>query len=56
MRMRKLLLQAMGAVLLTCALAMTAGAQERCKGELVKASGKATIWGDKRATRLAIDN
>jgi hypothetical protein len=44
------------AVLATCMTVWTASAQERCKGELVKASGKATLWGDKRATRLAIDN
>jgi hypothetical protein len=39
------------------ALAVDASAQdERCKGELIKASGKATILGQGRATRLAIDN
>jgi hypothetical protein len=43
-------------VLMTSVVAWTASAQERCKGELVKASGNATLWGDKRATRLAIDN
>jgi hypothetical protein len=41
---------------MTCVMAVTVNAQERCKGEMVKASGKATLWGDKRATRLAIDN
>jgi Putative peptidoglycan binding domain len=54
--MKRLLLLAAGAILLSCAMAMTASAQDRCKGEMVKAAGKATIWGDKRAKRLAIDN
>jgi len=48
----------MGAgVLLLAGFTVTADAQEeRCKGELIKASGKATILGQGRATRLAIDN
>ena len=48
----------MGAgVLLLVGFTAPADAQEeRCKGELIKASGKATILGQGRATRLAIDN
>lgn len=57
MRIKGLVLSMAGAVLLTGALAASASAQEeRCKNELVKASGKATILGQGRATRLAIDN
>jgi hypothetical protein len=44
-------------LLLTGILTMTATAQEdRCKSEMVKAAGKATILGKGRARRLAIDN
>src|SRR5262249_18721205 len=57
MQMKKILVGATGALLLTGALATTAIAQdERCKGEKITAAGKATFWGDKRAQRLAIDN
>src|SRR5262245_40503408 len=46
-----------GAVLLTGMLAMPASAQEeRCRGEAIRAAGKATILGKGRARRLAIDN
>ena len=50
------------ALLLTGMLATGASAQrereegERCKGEMIKAAGKATILGKGRARRLAIDN
>lgn len=57
MQMKKILVGATGALLLTGALATTAGAQDgRCKSDKITAAGKATFWGDKRAQRLAIDN
>jgi hypothetical protein len=57
MRVKRLLYVTVYAALLTGALAMTAEAQEeRCKGEEIKASGKATILGKGHARRLAIDN
>ena len=57
MQMKKILVGATGALLLTGALATTAAAQDgRCKGDQITAAGKATFWGDKRAQRLAIDN
>ena len=59
MGMKGLLLGTAGAVLLMGAMATTASAQgdrERCKGEFIKAAGKATILGEGRARRLAIDN
>jgi hypothetical protein len=52
-----LLIASLAAVLLTAVFAVSVQAQsDRCKDEQIKASGKATIWGNKRATRLAIDN
>jgi hypothetical protein len=52
-----LLIASLAAVLLTAVFAVSVEAQsDRCKDEEVKASGKATFWGNKRATRLAIDN
>lgn len=57
MSIHKLALVAVGATLLGGALVSDASAQdERCKNELVKSSGKATILGTGRARRLAIDN
>jgi hypothetical protein len=62
------LLTAGTALLLVCALTVNAEAQrrreerreerreDRCKEELVKAAGKATFLGNRRAMRLAIDN
>lgn len=57
MRIRGLLVGTASAILITGVLATAASAQdERCKGEFVKAAGKATILGEGRARRLAIDN
>jgi len=53
----RLLIASLAAVLLTAVFAANVSAQEdRCKDERIKASGKATFWGNRRATRLAIDN
>jgi len=57
MPMKRIALAAAGAILLTGMLAMPASAQEeRCRSEVIKAAGKATILGKGRARRLAIDN
>jgi hypothetical protein len=51
------LIASLAAVLLTAVFAVSVNAQDdRCKDEQIKASGKATFWGNTRATRLAIDN
>jgi Putative peptidoglycan binding domain len=53
----RLLIASLAAVLLAIVFAGDVYAQDnRCKDEQIKASGKATFWGNKRATRLAIDN
>ncbi len=52
----RLLIASLAAVLLTIVFAGDVYADDRCKDEMIKSSGKATFWGNKRATRLAIDN
>lgn len=55
------LIAAIGAAVLTASIATTGAAAQPhpthdCKPELIKATGKATIFGMGRARRLAIDN
>jgi hypothetical protein len=57
MSIKRLAWCAVGVALLGGVMATDAVAQdERCKDELIKSSGKATILGTGRARRLAIDN
>jgi len=54
--MKRFALISMGAILLTNIPGTASAQEERCRNDLIRAAGKATILGKGRARRLAIDN